>query len=888
MNKPKHTFRVYRKKLENGMNVLVRPTHTIPEVAVQLWYNVGSKDERPGERGMAHLIEHMIFKGTKKLSESDIDLITIKLGGYANAFTSNDYTTYVFKMPSNVWYESLRVLSDCMRNARFDEQMLNSELQAVIQELKLYRDDYQEALIEKLAAGIFSQHPYHHPIIGYKNDLLSLNRDNLYAFYKKHYHPANATLVVVGDVTKDDAFMHAEKNFGKIKPVSSYEKDKNFFVDDIYNTSVSLPREVENPWSFYVYPIPGFREKKSYLINMIEILLAKGRSSRLYERLVNQDKLATSVGGFTYELFEKSLFFIYVQPETVSALPRIEEIIEEEIERIVNDSIEDWEFSSIKKKTEIGYFSLMESMERQAELIGSSFLATGDTTYLKDYMEAMKRTKRSDILKAIKKYLSPSRRHKGYILPANEEQKRLWAELQSRSDAMDKDILKRCERTKPIEQGSFVLKVKDKPIPQFSYPVPKSFFMDNGIEVVYHHNPTTPKLSLLLGLKADYLYEPQELGGMSTFVARLLREGTRKHSAQELNRYLDTHGISLATASGVVSIELLSADFEKGLDLLRDVVSEPLFEEDSIAKVRRQMLMEFQEYWDTPMMFVDALARKAVYEGHPYSKSIYGYKECVEAFSRDQIFDFYNEHITPQESVLVIVGDLSQYFKEGRVDEDKLKRTMKRYLGSWKGKTIDDLLLPDISYEKPKSIYHPINRDQVVLALAAPSISRLHKDYNSLSILDFIFTGGGLSMSSRLFQLREQTGLFYTIGGSLVFGAGRAPGMMYIKTMVSLDKVEIAEKMIKKSMKNLREKGILEQEFSVALKSLIASSTRIFESNARICRTYLFIKRCGINLDLFDKRGSVLSILRIGAVNNVARHYCRENILSTIRVGRKM
>jgi len=876
----KHTFRVYKKKLENGMNVLVRPTHTIPEVAVQLWYNVGSKDEEPGERGMAHLIEHMIFKGTKKLSESDIDLITIKLGGYANAFTSNDYTAYVFKLPSNVWHESLQILSDCMRNARFDEQMLNSELQAVIQELKLYKDDYQEALIEKMAAGIFPAHPYHHPIIGYKQDLLGLTRDNLYAFYKKHYHPSNATLVIVGDVKRDDAFAYAEKYFGKIKPARSYEKKTNFFVDDVYNTTVRLPREVENPWAFYVYPVPGFCEKKTYLVNMIELLLAKGRSSRLYEKLVNEAKLATSVGCFTYELFEKSLMFLYVQPINSSALPRIEEIIEEEIARVIDEPIEDWEFSSMKKKTEVGYFSLMESVERQAELIGSSFLATGKTTYLNDYMEAVKKTKRTDIVKAVATHLQSPRLHKGYLSPANEKEKALWAALQKESDEIDKKILTRCKRTKPIEPGSFVIKVKDKPVPDFSYPVPKTFILDNGLEVLYHHNPATPKLSLLLGFKADYLYEPQEIGGMSRFVSKLLREGTKGYSAQEFNRYLDTNGMSLSTASGLVALDLLSSDFDKGLDLLRQVVCEPAFERDSIEKIRKQMLMELHEYWDMPMAFVDSLVRKIVYDGHPYGKSRYGYRECVERFSREQINDFYEKYLSPQEAILVVVGDLSGCAN--------IEKTIQKHLGRWKGKAVGDLILPEITYSEPKAVHHQINRDQVVLALAAPSISRLDPSYDTMAVLDFIFTGGGLSMSSRLFQLREQTGLFYTIGGSLVHGAGIAPGMMFLKTMVSVDKVEIAEKMIKKSMKNLRENGISQTELSVALKALMAASTRIFESNARIAKTYLFLKRCGVNLDLFDKRGAVLSILRVGAVNNVARRYCRENILSTVRVGRRV
>ena len=133
--------KVRKKILKNGLTVLVLPSSNIPKVSVQLWYNVGSKDEQSGQKGIAHLIEHMIFKGTKKLSESDINLIVNKLSGYCNAFTSYDYTGYLFDFPSEHWHESLPMLADCMKNCTMKEDFLNSELKAVIQELKMYKDN---------------------------------------------------------------------------------------------------------------------------------------------------------------------------------------------------------------------------------------------------------------------------------------------------------------------------------------------------------------------------------------------------------------------------------------------------------------------------------------------------------------------------------------------------------------------------------------------------------------------------------------------------------------------------------------------------------------------------------------------------------------------------
>jgi zinc protease len=506
----------------------------------------------------------------------------------------------------------------------------------------------------------------------------------------------------------------------------------------------------------------------------------------------------------------------------------------------------------------------------------------GDHNYFTTSAEAIKKVKRQDIGKVVKQYLRPEFCHKGYLLPASKSERAIWHEQQRLSDEQDIEILKKFKRTTPVEPPKVALKIKDKEPPKFKYPIPKTFFLDNGLEVVYHNRPGTKKVSLLLGLKADYLYETSDLSGMSTFLHLLLLEGTTKRSAKELGRYIESQGMSLSSSSGLLSMEMLSQDFDRGLDILNEVVTEPAFKKEAIEKVRLHMFTELKEFWDTPSLFVDVLAKEAVYGDHPYSKNRLGHKECIATFSRDMVTDFYSEYMTPEDSVLIVVGDLSGY------NEKSFQKTIKKHLGSWKGKRVKNLIYPVITYKKPKSIHRSINRDQVVLALAAPSISRLDKDYDAMAILDFVFTGGGISSSSRLYKLREQTGIFYTIGGSLMYGATDQPGMMFIKTVISPDKVEIAQDLIRKEMKKLREKGLFRGEAEFSVRSLISASVRVFESSRSIAKTFLFFKRCGMNFDLFDKRGAFLSILRLGAINTVARRYCNENILSTIKVGRSV
>jgi zinc protease len=324
------SFKVHKTVLPNGLTVLVKPVKHIPRVEAHLWYNVGSKDEGPRERGMAHLIEHMIFKGTRLLSESDINLVCQKLAGDANAFTSQDYTCYTFRLPSQTWTTALAIFAECMQSATFDKQMLASELKAVIEELRMYRDDFQGNLLEQMLPSIFPGHPYSEPIIGSKFDLCALDRDMLYAFYKKHYHPGNAVLVVVGDVTVQEAFDAAVAHFGSIASPVGYVRDTHYFNDDVVQHATTLYRSVSSPWFCYAYPIPGFQERSNHVVDVANLIIAAGKSSRLYRRLVEKERLAVDVDCSVYDFFERGLLNIGVWPAPGVKPEAIEKVLEQE------------------------------------------------------------------------------------------------------------------------------------------------------------------------------------------------------------------------------------------------------------------------------------------------------------------------------------------------------------------------------------------------------------------------------------------------------------------------------------------------------------------------------------------------------------------------------
>jgi len=408
---------VQKKVLKNGMTILVRPMHNVPKVSLQLWYSVGSKDEKTGEKGIAHLIEHMIFKGTKKLTESDINIVSHMLSGGINAFTSYDYTGYLFNFPTHHWQEALPILADCMVNCSFKDDHLNSEMKAVIQELKMYRDDYQMSMAEELISSIFSDHPYHYPIIGFKQDLWSVHGPDLMKFYKKHYGPNNATLVVVGDVEADNVFEAAELFFGAIPAIENYKKETFFFGEDIVSKSVTLYRDVQQPIIANVFVAPGISNRKEHVLEVASWILGAGKSSRLYKKIVDELKLATSLSTSYWDLFDHSLFFILFEPNKIEDAQKIQELIQQEIDDIIKNGVNAQEVERALKKAQMKLYSVLENSERQAYDIGKYYLSTGDENYIYNYLDVDPIQLGKEVQQLFATYFRSALMHKGLVLP---------------------------------------------------------------------------------------------------------------------------------------------------------------------------------------------------------------------------------------------------------------------------------------------------------------------------------------------------------------------------------------------------------------------------------------------------------------------------------------
>jgi zinc protease len=869
--------KIYKKVLANGLTVLVRPNHIIPKVSIQLWYNVGSKDEKSNEKGIAHLIEHMIFKGTKNLTESDINMITHKLSGYCNAFTSYDYTGYLFDFPSHHWQEAMPIMADCMQNCTFKEEFLASEMKAVIQELKMYKDNYTSSLVEEMISTIFVDHPYHYPIIGFKQDLWSLKREALINFYKKHYIPNNATLVVVGDVEPQDVFAQAEKSFGSIKPDQNYKKDKYYYNPDIISKTVTMYRDVQQPAVILSYVLPGAASKNDYLYDVLSWVLGLGKGSRLHQLLVDELQLATDVEAFSYDLFDYAPFFIYFQPKKAEEIETIIKLIEKEISYLIENGLTSEEILRASKQAEAQYLALLEDNQKQAYVIGQSFIATGDENFLFNYLDFPQEKINVSIKNLLKNYFKSSVMHKGVILPLAEQDKEYWQQLQEQSDALDAKILSNVKRVAPVEKGQHVHTIEILKPKNFVFPRGQKIELPNGLKVCFYQNTNIPKIELILSMPGKHYYDPDLMQGLNSFMCAVMLEGTKNYNAAELAQAIESRGMSMSVTPGRVSMSMLSRDFEIGLELLLEVLTRATFNEKSIEKVRSQIIVELKNYWDDPSAFVGQLSRDQVYKNHPYRKKTFGDIPTIESIQKKDLVEAYQKFITPRNSVLSIVGDLNGY---------DVKKVLEKKLGAWHGPEIKPIAFPPLEPINHYEINYKINRDQVVLAFVGQSVSRLDKDFDKLLLFDQIFSGGVLgSMSSRLFALREESGLFYTVGGSLLSNADEQPGMVFVKTIVSLDRLKEAETALKKAI-NEASTYLDEHELQEAKNALANSLVDNFATNRNIASTMLFLERYGLPDDFFDNRAQEYAEISAQEILAAAKKVLDINKMVTIRIGR--
>lgn len=862
---------IHKTILSNGLTVLVRKTNTLQKVSTQLWVNVGSKHEKDNERGLAHWLEHMIFKGTTTMAEADLQLAVAKLSGVCNAATSYDSTRFFIDLPLQHWHEALPILADCMQNCTFKQDRMDAEVQVVIQELKMYKDHFGRALSSYMMSSIFQEHPYHHPIIGYKNNLRQLHRESLIDFYKKYYIPNNALLVIVGNVDPEKTIELVEKYFGSMCAKTKPNEAHFSHALDICSQNTTLYRPIQQPIVRMSYIVPGYKVSEPYIQDVLQLVLTGMPQSRLVQLLVDEHQLANWIYCENFELFDYDLFAISFEPKQYKDVSKIIALIEKEIDHIKEKGISNEELAAAARQVETAYYSLLESNHAQAQAIATGYLARQDENFaFENYVIKDPNSVKAKVQEFVSSYLRPSVMHTGVVLPLPENEKQTWNTIQQIANKEDAEILKDKQRNTELEKPSYSITLEPKKPAEISIPQPEVLKLDNGLTVYYYNNPAIPKINIILQLKANKFYETDDQRGIFSVISNMLQEGTHRYSQEKLNKELSKYAINMNITPGCIFMDMLAQDFPKAFELLEEVVARPKFDDKALKKIKSLLHANIRRFWDSASNIANKLLSEYFYDGHPFAKNYTQDEKSLERITRKNLVAFHRQYFTPHGASLIIVGNLKDY---------NIPEFIQQTIAHWKGPEVVDIAWPEITPNTQRPTSYHLEREQIILALASLSVARTHPDFYKLQIFDQV-------LKEKLFSLREQSGAFYTISGSLLYGStNKQPGLVCIMANVSQTRIEEAEDMIRQTLPKFIA-SFNEDDLEKAKLKLLNSPIDLYSTNSSIASAFAFLHSEELPFDYYAQRNDIIEGITVDEVKEAVTKLVDPEKLVAFKVGR--
>ncbi len=835
---------VAKYSLSNGMTVLLERNDSSPVVAVNVWVKTGSACEVEGEYGLAHVHEHMLFKGTERRQVGEIAGMVEAGGGDINAFTSFDETVYYIVSARRFLPMALEVLSDVMENSTFDPVELEKELEVVQEEIRRGEDSPSRVLSQKLFSTAYSVHPYGRPIIGTKQSVESFTRDGILDFYRKWYSPDNMILVVVGDFDPEGIKDAVARTFGKIKRRETPECKLPPEPEQKRTRTFVIGRDVNTGYFSFSFHTPSASHPDTPVLDVISGVLGTGESSRLYRKLKEQNATVNDIYAYAYSLKESGLFLVGGVFDPGKVQKASKEIVAE-IELIKNEPVGAEELARAKTNIERDFIRAKETMQGQARKLGYFELETGDYGYERFYLERVRNITPEDILRVARKYLTQRNLTAGVLLPE--------------------------DKTKGVEQGFRKALVfpgetrkKEKKKASSTQTELKKHELSNGIRVLLKRNPAVPLFSVHAVFLGGLRYEDENTNGISNFMSGMFTRGTSSRTAEDIAAQIEGLGGTVDGFSGKnsvgVTLSALSENFEGAMDIFSDVILNPSFSDEEMERERREILAALEKQEDnltgkTVRNFLKTLFRK-----HPYRFNVLGTEENVGRFTSADIRRFYGKVIRPENMVISVAGD---------IDAEKTLGVLEELFGGRKHGGFKKIRPPresvlsagreTIEFERDKAQTH------IIAGFHAPGFK--NRDRYAFEVLNSVLSGQG----GRLFiELRDKKSLAYAVTSFYVPGMEGGYFGVYIGTAPQKEKEALGA--IKEQLQLVLE-GVGEDELERAKNYIVGSFEIGLQRNSAQASTVGFDELYGIGTYEYRKFPEKILSVTADDVARVARKY---------------
>ena len=875
------TENVRKTVLDNGLTVLTKEVHTAPVVTVQVWYKVGSRNEEPGVNGIAHQLEHMMFKGTRN-RPIQFGRLFSALGSDSNAFTSYDQTAYYGTVERNKLKALLVLEADRMQNSQIEPEQLASEKRVVISELQGYENSPEYRLNRAVMQAVFPNHAYGLPVGGTKADVEKFEVEQVEKYYRNFYSPDNAVLVIVGDFQTANTLETIKEVFGKLPRQeaggSGQEAGGRRQRAGVISPSLSTPIVLREPGAGrllqVVYLLPDANQPDVPALDVMDYILTEGRNSRLYQTLV-ESGLASEVTASVTSLRESGWYEVLVTAGSKQDLKKIDSMLSSAIANLAEKGLTSEEVERAKTQLTADVILSNRDITSQAMRLGTDETTVGDYSYTDRYLAAVRLVKPTDVVAVINKYLTKEARTVGFFEPT---QKRITKVADKPDSAQTTENFSSGVPVLFSEVMKYLPPV-DLATDAIAQVLPDKFKFTNGLRILLLPDRSTPTITLSGYIQAGTEFDPENKAGLAAFVADNLLNGTKSKDVFTIAKVLGERGASLdfQTYREGVHIEgdSLANDLPIVLEILADVVKNSTFPTKELELHRQQTLTELQLELDEPSEVARRVFVQSIYpKKHPLHT--FPTDESLQQIQRQDVIDFKAKHYRPDTTVLALVGDF---------DLDKVRSLIKNKFGDWEvSGQAPTLKYPPVAMPKKIVSVNPVLPDkaQAVTYMGYTSINRYDPRFHAALVLNQIL--GGDTLSSRLgAEVRDRQGLSYGIYSS--FQAGKNVGTFLIEMQTSPEDSSKAIASTRQMLQQIHQQGVTVLEVETAKRTLISNYNVSLANPEELTDRILMNEVYGLDKVELHSFTDKIQKVTLTQVNQAARELLHQDKIIVVTAG---
>ena len=826
--------------LPNGLTIIVQEDHSAPVASVQAWCSTGSVDEDQHlGAGLSHILEHMLFKGTKTRSANQIAQSIQDVGGYINAYTSFDRTVFWIDVPKDGVSTALEVLTDAMMNSNLPPDEYKKEQEVIRREFAMGMDDPDRMASLLLFATAYQRHPYRFPVIGELEIYNQLTQEQVMQYYKTRYVPNNLTFVVVGDVNGEKVQQQLSDLFNaypekSLKPVFIPSEPPQLGRREVHKEFATELTHFSMAWH-----IPEVTSPDVPALDLLSTILGDGRSSRLYQRVREEAGLAFGISAFSYTPGDPGLFGIdaTLDPKKREAA---EQLALQIVDEVKQTGVTADELDKAKKITLSQHLGALTTMRGQASDIGSNWLLTRDLNFSRHYLDAVQQVTLDDVKRVAKTYLTENNLTVVSLNPKG-------------------SLSGKAELVKPVAAGEV-----------------QKFELSNGLRLLVREDHRLPLVGMGAVFRGGLLAETPQDNGITRLMTKVLLKGTKTRTAEQIANELESVGGSISSDAGnnsfSVSVDVMKPDVKRGFSLLSDVLLNATFPEKAIAREKEIQIAAIQQEEEQLTSVARNIMREALFPQHPYALRSNGSVGAVQHLTQKDLLDFRDRYVVARNGVIYVFGD---------VKADEIKQLVEQTLGNMKAGALT-LIDAKASMPLAKTTMVESRKDkaQGVIMVGFRGASLSSPDRYALELID----EASSDLGSRFFiRIRQQMGLAYYVGASQM--QGLVPGLFAFYLGTDPQKLERVRTELLDEIHNLANDGLTPEELQRAKKKLIGQQEIANQSNDAFGYHCALDELYGLGFNYYKQLEYHVNAVTLDDVKKVAAKYFRDQayVLATVR-----